>query len=314
MPGLAAQALACGRAVQTHEIGVQSRVERGDQQAQGAELLRVAGGLLPGAQQCRNQTTAADAGQGCLSTAAVQAGFIQGALAGTDITPQAPVAVAGVGVAPTDQVNLQPLFQRVLDQAVAGAEVKQVEAVDRRRHQQQRALMHLRLLRGVANQLELGVACDHLTRRTGQISAEAVLGVQVGLREGAPAGQILPQVMRSAAQAVSTAGAGFSQNRRVEQAVAGGCGGGQLVEQPAQLSALMVGQLQALQPLRQRLLPGLPELQQALGGGPLPAGVSKTWVVVQRAQVQPALHGEQHLLKGLAQVTGVVTGLGCQAA
>ena len=123
-----------------------------------------------------------------------------------------------------------------------------------------------------------------------------------------------PQVMRSAAQAVSTAGAGFSQNRRVEQAVAGGCGGGQLVEQPAQLSALMVGQLQALQPLRQRLLPGLPELQQALGGGPLPAGVSKTWVVVQRAQVQPALHGEQHLLKGLAQVTGVVTGLGCQAA
>ncbi len=64
------------------------------------------------------------------------------------------VALLGARVAPGDQEHLLPGGDEVLDEAASGGDVEDVEAVDRRRHEQQRDLEHLLGARPIVDQLE----------------------------------------------------------------------------------------------------------------------------------------------------------------
>ena len=105
-------------------------------------------------------------------------------------------------------------------------QIKQVKAVDRRRNDQQRSVVDAVSQWLIAKQLELGVAGDYLARAAGDVTPEQVTGIQIGLGKGAAAGQVGPEVMCAPAQAMTPALAGGVEHLRVEQAVAGGCGGG----------------------------------------------------------------------------------------
>ena len=204
---------------------------------------------------------------------------VHGFFHGLDVAGQAPFAVAHIRVAPTDHEHLQAVFQGELDEAVAGAQVKDVVLVDLRRHHQQRLGVLLFAHGLVLHQLQQFIAKHHRAGGGGNGLAdlEGVLGDLAG--QPVVVHQVIEQMAQAADQAVAAGVEQFLDRQRVEQGIGGRY---RIVEQgegKVRAGAIVIGHAAFVDPAFDLFLPAQVGLQAAsvkrIEG---PAGVGKTTV------------------------------------
>ncbi|MNJ50310.1 hypothetical protein D3C77_455790 [compost metagenome] len=147
------------------------------------------------------QTSSAGAEQIYVAAAGDGAAGIHGLFQRLDITRQAPFAMTGIGVAPTDNKGLQAVFEGVLDKAVGRAQIEDVELVDLRRDDQQRSSVLFFAHGLVLDQLQQLVAKNHRPRGGGQVATDLErLGVDLA-RQPIVVAQVVNQMVQASEQA-----------------------------------------------------------------------------------------------------------------
>ncbi|MCY1358832.1 hypothetical protein D9M69_453760 [compost metagenome] len=182
-------------------------------------LAQLAARLQVALQRGDGQAAGAGAHQVDVLAAGDRAAHVDRFLERLHIARQAPFAVPRIGVAPADHEHLQAVLQRVLDEALLGAEVEDVELVDLRRHDQQRLEVLLLAHRLVLDQLQHLVAEHHRAGGGGQVLAD-LEGLLVHLAgQAVVVQQVVVQVAQAAQQAAAAAVEQLLDRQRVEQAV-----------------------------------------------------------------------------------------------
>ena len=129
------------------------------------------------------------------------------------------VREVGARVDPGDHERGVPLIDAPFDEAVLRLQIEDVELVDPGRHDQERALVHLRGGRRVLDQLHQIVLVDHLAGRGGDVLAdlERLLVGHADLQAPSAPLEVGEQVLEAIQQVLAAGLLGFAQDRRIGQ-------------------------------------------------------------------------------------------------
>ena len=181
----------------------------------------------------------------------------------------------GVGVAPTDDEDLQVVLQGVLDEALFRRQVEDVVLVDLRRHDQQGLGVLALAQRLVLDQFQHLVAEHYRALRGGEVAADLEGGLVHLAGHAAVVHQVFEQVADAIEQADPAGIEQFLYRQWIDQAVAGCHGVGEQGDEEAGAGAIVAVQVAFVDPGEQLLLPR----QVGLQGAPVEGIEAPGWIL-----------------------------------
>ncbi len=258
-----------------HRRAFHLAVEQADQVGDATDLAQLPAYLKVAEQGGHGEPAGAGAGQVHAAAAGDLAADLDGLVEGLDIGAQAPFAVLGVGVAPTDDEDLQVVLQGVLDEALFRRQVEDVVLVDLRRHDQQGLGVLALAQRLVLDQFQHLVAEHHRALRGGEVATDLEGGLVHLAGHAAVVHQVFEQVADAIEQADPAGIEQFLYRQWIDQAVAGCHGVGEQGDEEAGAGAIVAVQVAFVDPGEQLLLPR----QVGLQGAPVEGIEAPGWIL-----------------------------------